>query len=130
MSYDARQVTRQVSALLASNPGHRLSTIVEELGISRHTIERACRSLGVTFLELRQRQRFAQVRLLIESEQLLSIKEIAARTGYTPRALARLVRLRTGASPLELRASSSADLSATHVGKASLSVDKLADAQR
>ena len=82
MGYDAHDVVARVKHLLVQSPGRTLVSISAELGIDRHTINRALRRVEcMSFGELRSLQMELALRRLNAQPLLLLHKERAAAVG-------------------------------------------------
>ena len=104
MTYDMLSLFTLIATTVRTHPGVTLSAAVAMLGVERHTIERACRLNGTTFRGVRQEVRFVLACELLTSQAQLSIKQVSASIGYSPRAFARFIRLRSGRALRALRA--------------------------
>ena len=93
-----------MDALLSEKPHMRLFDIADSLGVDRHTIENAMRSLRkTTFREYRRRKLLQAARRLLDHPHL-SVKEIGIRLGYASAAsFSRFIFQATGKSPSRLR---------------------------
>lgn len=90
-------------AILYERPNVTLKDITRVMGVERHTVERACRNEGTTFLLLRQEHRFHHARAALAGAGCRSIKEIASEIGYSGRAFTRFVRAASGMTPTQFR---------------------------
>jgi AraC family transcriptional regulator len=105
MSYDHGKIVVRLQKLLLDNIQLRLVEASRQLGVERHTIEKALKEItGSSFRGYQQRMLLEQaIRLLVE-EGSLSTKEIAVRLGYgSGTAFSRFIRRQTGQSPTKLR---------------------------
>lgn len=107
MGYPSESLARSVEVMLDSCPQLSLSKIASELGIDRHTLERALvRTRRKPFWELRAERLARKPAELLEQVPPLSVKEIAFVLGYeSPRGFSRFVKRQFGASPAALRCS-------------------------
>jgi AraC-like DNA-binding protein len=105
MSYDHSKIVVRLQKLLADNIHISLLEASQQLGVERHTVEKALKQItGRSFREYRQRILLDQALRLLVQEASLSTKEIAAQLGYgSGTAFSRFVRRQTGRSPTELR---------------------------
>ena len=104
MTYDMTSLFALLATTVHAHPGITLSAAVAMLEVERHTVERACRLNGTTFRTLRQEARFELACKLLTSTDQLSIKQVAASVGYSPRAFVRFIRMQSGCAPHSLRA--------------------------
>lgn len=105
MSYDHIKIVVWLEKLLVDNIQLQLVEASQQLGVERHTLEKALKeTTGSSFRRYRQRMLLEQaIRLLVE-EGGLSTKEIAVQLGYgSGTAFSRFIRKQTGHSPTELR---------------------------
>src|SRR6266567_6749343 len=92
MAYDARLLRDAVTATVQARPCTTLKSVATSLGVGEHTVGRALGEVGLGFRELRQRI-IVELAEEMRRTELLSVKEIAYRLGYSqPGSLARLVR--------------------------------------
>ena len=105
MAYDHQQIVFLLRQLLAENRQIRLQEAAQQLGIERHTIEKALKEItGSSFREFRQRVIVNEALRMLESNDCLSTKEIAVYLGYgSGTTFARFLRKQTGQTPTELR---------------------------
>lgn len=105
MAYPSEVLARTVEMMLNSCPQLSLSKIAFELGVDRHTLERALlRTRRKVFRELRAEILASKAAVLLGRVPPLSVKEVAFMLGYeSPRSFSRFVKQRLGASPSALR---------------------------
>src|SRR2546426_318249 len=105
MSYDHTKIVVRLQKLVGDNIQIRLLDASRQLGVERHTIEKALKQItGSSFREYRQRVLLDRALRLLVQEGNLSTKEIATQLGFgSGTAFSRFVRKRTGHSPTELR---------------------------
>lgn len=104
MVYNPSAVLTDATALLRSNPKLTLFDVTRALGLERHTIEKAVRTLtSMTFRQWRLTVQMEQAAQILASSNL-TIKETAFSLGYrSPRSFSRAFRARLGVSPVEYR---------------------------
>lgn len=103
MSYNPASIRAAVTCVVRHNLRTTLQDVSVELGIDRHTVERAFADDGTTFRAVRSAMRLAAATELLSSSAPLSIKEIAVKTGFSQAAFSRFIESRTGFSPTKLR---------------------------
>lgn len=105
MAYHYIALLEQAKTILFLQPRASLMLVSAELGVDRHTLERAVRTLtGRTFAQLQRELLRDRAQLLLTESPALSVKEIAFQLGYgSPRAFSRFIRVALGFSPSELR---------------------------
>ena len=104
MTYNRRQLLKELDALVASTPRIRLSEIARTLGVDRHTIENAMRSTrSISFREYKRKELLQMAQAMLD-EPNVSVKEVGERLGYaSPASFSRFVQKSTGKSPSQLR---------------------------
>jgi AraC-like DNA-binding protein len=105
MAYNHGKIVGRLRRLLTENVRLRLLEASRELGVERHTVEKALKEVtGRSFREYRQQILLEEALRLLAQEASLSTKQIAVHLGYgSGTAFARFVRTQTGFSPTELR---------------------------
>jgi len=105
MAYNHGKIVARLRKLLTENIRLRLLEASRELGVERHTIEKALKEVtGCSFRDYRQRILLDEALRLLVQEASLSTKQIAVHLGYgSGTAFARFVRSQTGFTPTELR---------------------------
>lgn len=105
MSYDLSELFRVVQASLWLNPRVTLYSLARQLGVERHTIERATRAVtGKSYRGYQQQALFERACKMLSGDPLRSIKEVAFNLRFSsPRSFARFVRRMSGLSPSEIR---------------------------
>jgi len=90
---------------LSTLPRKPLGDVARELGVDRHTVERAVISrTGKTFRQLQHEAVVARAVRLLNCEPARSVKEVALLLGYTSAsAFSRALRRDCGESPTEIR---------------------------
>jgi transcriptional regulator GlxA family with amidase domain len=104
MTYNRRQLLKELDELVTATPRIRLSEIARSLGVDRHTIENAMRSTrSVSFREYKRHQLLEMARTMLYQPNV-SIKEVGIKLGYSSAAsFSRFVQKSTGKSPSQLR---------------------------
>jgi AraC-like DNA-binding protein len=105
MGKEIRLLSKQIYALMSSNPRMTLQETAKAVGINRCNIETALqKQYGYSFRELRNqvRLKYALDHLFIDASHL-SLKEIAAALDIFPNNLSRFIRRMTGCCASELR---------------------------
>jgi transcriptional regulator GlxA family with amidase domain len=104
MTYNRRQLLKELDALVTATPRIRLSEIARSLGVDRHTIENAMRSTrSISFREYKRHQLLEMARTMLYQPNV-SIKEVGIKLGYSSAAsFSRFVQKSTGKSPSQLR---------------------------
>lgn len=82
MGYDRSLIVERLDSILKAEPGRSLSSIAVELGISRHTADRALRAVGVSFRDLRLARTKEALERLATAKRPLLQKELAALLGF------------------------------------------------
>ena len=83
MAYDLRLLAERVEAYLSASPRKLLRDVAAELGVDRHTVERAVRDrTGKTFRQLQREALAAEALKLLTSEPPRSVKEVCFLLGY------------------------------------------------
>ena len=105
MAYDLRLLVERVEACLSAAPRKPLCGVARELGVDRHTVERAVKqSKGKTFRQLQLELLVANALKLLTSEPPRSVKEVSFLLGYrSPSDFSRALRHGCGYSPTEIR---------------------------
>jgi AraC-like DNA-binding protein len=105
MTYDATMLAREILHLLQSRPRLTLTELSRQLGIDRHTIEKACiEATRKSFREHKRALRYVEVCRLLSQGHTTSVKEVAFLAGFSsPAALSRFVRSVADVTPIELR---------------------------
>lgn len=105
MAYDLTGLFSRVSKTMEITPYSQLHTLSQNLGVGRHTIEKAIKAAtGKNFREYRANLLLEHARLQLEQNPNLSIKEIAFNIGFrSHRSFCRFIRATAGRSPTELR---------------------------
>jgi transcriptional regulator GlxA family with amidase domain len=95
-----------MDALLGNAPHMKLSEVADALGVDRHTIENAMRSVRkTTFREYRRKGVLLAAEEMLDQSSL-SVKEIGVKLGFASAAsFSRFIRQTTGKSPSQLRKS-------------------------
>ena len=104
MTYNRRQLLKELDVLVATTPRIRLSEIARTLGVDRHTIENAMRSTrSISFREYKKNELLQMARAMLDQPNV-SVKEVGIRLGYSSAAsFSRFVQKTTGKSPSQLR---------------------------
>jgi methylphosphotriester-DNA--protein-cysteine methyltransferase len=104
MTYNRRQLLKELDELIASTPRIRLSEIAHTLGVDRHTIENAMRSTrSISFREYKRRELLQMAQSMLDKPGVL-VKEVGIKLGYSSAAsFSRFVSKSTGKSPSQLR---------------------------
>ncbi len=104
MAYNRSKLLKELDALISNSPSIRLSEIARTLGVDRHTIENAMRSVRKTsFREYKRRELLNMAREMLNQPDL-SVKEVGIRLGYSsPASFSRFISQATGKSPSRLR---------------------------
>ncbi len=104
MTYNRRQLLKELDALVARTPRIRLSEIAQTLGVDRHTIENAMRSTrSISFREYKRKELLQMAQTLLDQPDV-SVKEVGIRLGYSsPASFSRFVTKSTGKCPSRLR---------------------------
>lgn len=106
MAYDLIGLFERVRTVLSERPRTPLAALAAELGVERHTLERAVRkAAGASVRTLRARVLLEASGMLLREQPWLSVKEVAARAGYpSARAFAAAFKRASGMSPMAFRA--------------------------
>jgi transcriptional regulator GlxA family with amidase domain len=104
MTYNRRQLLKELDTLVSATPRIRLSEIARSLGVDRHTIENAMRSTRSTsFREYKKNELLQMARAMLDQPNV-SVKEVGIKLGYSSAAsFSRFVQKSTGKSPSQLR---------------------------
>jgi transcriptional regulator GlxA family with amidase domain len=104
MTYNRRQLLKELDTLVSTTPRIRLSEIARSLGVDRHTIENAMRSTrSISFREYKRNELLQMARTMLDQPNV-SVKEVGIRLGYSSAAsFSRFVQKSTGRSPSQLR---------------------------
>jgi transcriptional regulator GlxA family with amidase domain len=104
MTYNQRQLLKELDALVSNTPRIRLSEIARMLGVDRHTIENAMRFTRNTSFREYKRRELLQMAVAMLNQPDISVKEIGVKLGYSSAAsFSRFVQQSTGRSPSQLR---------------------------
>lgn len=105
MVYDPRGIFLQVAQHLERMPSMTLTEICNNLGIERHTVQKAVRNAtNVTFREFRNTILLKHAHRLLNGQSNLTIKEVAFILGYRSQgSLSRFIRTATGRSAKEFK---------------------------
>jgi AraC family transcriptional regulator, transcriptional activator of pobA len=104
MTYNQRQLLKELDALVSNTPRIRLSEIARTLGVDRHTIENAMRSSRNMSFREHKRRELLQMAMAMLNQPDISVKEIGVKLGYSSAAsFSRFVHQSTGKSPSQLR---------------------------
>ena len=105
MAYDRRRLFGRISERLSANPRSRLSEIARELGVERHTIEKAVRHIRrMSFREYQQKKLLERALVLLNENGESREKEVAGELGYASlEAFIRFIKAQTGKTPKEIR---------------------------
>ncbi len=105
MAYNLTILSELVRSELTTEPRLTLSTLAHQLGVDRHTVQKAIRlTRGTSFRELQSDLLLARTHALLRSSPALSVKEISHCLGYgSSRAFQRFVLRSSGKTPMELR---------------------------
>jgi AraC-like DNA-binding protein len=105
MAYDFRLIFQAIEACLRANARVHLSDLARQLGVERHTVERAVRmATGMTFRQLRVEVAKAKVLALLGSGTVVSIKGMAFEMGFTSEsAFCRFCKRAFGLRPTQFR---------------------------
>jgi len=99
MTYNRRQLLKELDALVSKTPRIRLSEVAHSLGVDRHTIE----NRSISFREYKRNELMQMAQALL-GQQDVSVKEVGIRLGYSSAAsFSRFVTKSTGKSPSRLR---------------------------
>ena len=101
MAYDRRKLVGMINEKLSANPRRRLREIARELGVERHTIEKAVRHVRrMSFCEYQQKKLLERALALLNEKGEFSEKEVAAKLGYASlEAFIRFIKVQTGTNP-------------------------------
>jgi methylphosphotriester-DNA--protein-cysteine methyltransferase len=104
MTYNRRQLLKELDVLVANTPRIRLSEIARTLGVDRHTIENAMRSTrSISFREYKRRELLQMAQTMLDQPEV-SVREVGIRLGYSSAAsFSRFVSKSTGKSTSQLR---------------------------
>jgi AraC-like DNA-binding protein len=104
--YDHRRLFARISRTLRDDPGASLCRVAAALGVHPHTAAHVVRAhTGVSFSAWRRQQRVTLALELLRTRPDMSIKEIAAASGFgSTSVFDRFVRRTYGCSPSQCRA--------------------------
>jgi transcriptional regulator GlxA family with amidase domain len=104
MTYNRRQLLKELDVLVSTTPRIRLSEIARTLGVDRHTIENAMRSnRSISFREYKRNELLQMAKAMLDQPNV-SVKEVGIKLGYSSAAsFSRFVQKSTGKSPSQLR---------------------------
>jgi transcriptional regulator GlxA family with amidase domain len=104
MTYNRRQLLKELDVLVSTTPRIRLSEIARTLGVDRHTIENAMRSSrSISFREYKRNELLQMAKAMLDQPNV-SVKEVGIKLGYSSAAsFSRFVQKSTGKSPSQLR---------------------------
>lgn len=105
MSYDSSRLFDRARSALAVRPRTNLSALSRQLGVDRHTLEKAIRAeRGISFRELQREIILSYILEALRSGSDVSPKEIASNLEYSSvQAFTRFVRKVSGETPAKLR---------------------------
>jgi len=105
VTYNLRALIAAVEERLSSSPQAHLRDLAKDLGIERHTIERAVREVrGISYREYRREILLGKAISLLQDTGNLPEKQIAFSVGYrSPAAFSRFIRSATGMTPTAIR---------------------------
>jgi len=105
VAYDRRKLVGMIDELLSENPRISLLQIARELGIERHTIEKAVHHVRqMSFLAHRQKELVRRAQVLLNDKRAFGEKEVAAKLGFASlEAFIRFTKVQTGMTPKQLR---------------------------
>ncbi len=105
MAYNMIRLFEEIEARVSEDPGLKLHDLAADLGVERHTIEKAVRNArSVCFRDYRRPKRLNKAIRLLEGEAALNRDDIADLLHYkSSAALSRFVRKMTGKTPTQFR---------------------------
>ena|SRR5437773_7288348 len=105
VAYDRRKLVGMIDELLSADPRMPLPKIARELGVERHTIEKAVRHVRrMSFREHRQEKLLERALFLLNDKRGFTEKEVAAELGFASlEAFIRFIKAQTGTTPKEIR---------------------------
>ena len=105
MTYNHRKLLSQMDDLLGASPRLPLGKLSEELGVDRHTLEKAVHRIRrKSFRDYQNKKLLRKSLILLAQEGNKSIKDIAMTIGYrTSEPFSRFIKTMTGRSPTEIR---------------------------
>jgi AraC-like DNA-binding protein len=105
VAHDLARIFGRVESLLTQRPRMALSDLSRELGVERHTVERAVRDAkGKSFREFHREFVLSHITETLLAGSDLSLKEFAADLGYSSvQAFTRFVSKASGTTPARLR---------------------------
>ena len=81
MTYNRRQLLKELDVLVSKTPRIRLSEIAHTLGVDRHTIENAMRSTrSISFREYKRNELLQMARTMLDQPNV-SVKEVGITAG-------------------------------------------------
>jgi methylphosphotriester-DNA--protein-cysteine methyltransferase len=104
MAYNQRRLLQEFDALVAGASRIRLYEIALALGVDRHTIEKAMRSVrGMSFRDYKRRELLYRAHALLD-KPTVSVKKAGESLGYSHgSSFSRFVHKSTGKTPSQLR---------------------------
>ncbi len=108
--YDHRRLFARMSRIVRDDPGASLGGVARALSVHSHTAAHVVRAhTGLTFSAWRRQQRVTIALALLRTRPDMSIKEIAAASGFgSTSVFDRFIRRTYGCSPSQCRASGNA----------------------
>lgn len=105
MIYDPRWIFLEVMRCLEIEPSISLNQLSDNLGIERHTVEKAVRNAtGINFRELRTSILLKRACDLLTDKSNLTVKEVAFILGYKWQgSFSRFLKRAMGCSPKEFK---------------------------
>lgn len=82
MAYDPRNLNRHTEAILERAPRIGMAEVVRQLGVDRHTLQRALRKAGVRYKDLQRTATLAAACRLLAGGEPRSIKMAAQILGF------------------------------------------------
>jgi AraC-like DNA-binding protein len=103
--YDHRRLFARISRILRDDPGASLRSVASALGVHPHTAAHVVRAhTGISFSAWRRQHRVTLALSLLRTRPDMSIKEIAAASGFgSTSVFDRFVRRTYGCSPSQCR---------------------------
>lgn len=108
MAYDLSNIFSRIVHDLEMTPSVSLAQISRNLGVERHTVEKAIKATtGITFREFRANILLKHAEDLLKDRSNRTVKEVAFALGYRSQgSLSRFIRMATGRPTRSLRRSS------------------------
>jgi AraC-like DNA-binding protein len=101
MTYNMSRLLQQIDGQLQKQPRLALHDLEKQLGVGRHTIEKAIRrATGKSFREYQSQQVLAEATRMLSGSALLQIKQVALSLGYSsPKSFSRYFKSHVGVTP-------------------------------